>query len=531
MKNEILTSLIDKNTTQARRLVQYFQSKGFDGSSEKAYSLIITCLNIIYKKEHTDEDFKLIITDGIFDDGVDAVVFAKESLDLFDFKIEEGLGTNDLKNFRESIIRNFLKAKPKDFSICERLKKQIKQWHSSQNKRKVINLFIIRKKYPKKFGKQVDAMLQDIKNIANVNLTLLTLDEVISKLLEIDFLSEWNLSVNSATKMWPIDDRKEYSEIIVNVNVLDLLKLYQKHIDDNKDLFSSNVRIPHKNFKFQNGLLKTIQNETKKFFLFHNGITIIAKKIISESRQYKIIEPQVVNGAQTIGNLSSLYKNNPKDIHFKNAKVVCKLIQAVDQQLIDRICESSNTQKAVRVEDLRTNDLFQKELEIFIFNKSKGKYIYNRKGSLHDKKIMNIPYIKFFQWSYAAFYMQPAQAKNARKSIFENDIRGEYEKVQKLIKTNSNRIIELCDIGILVDKKIKSEKNKNKKSMLRHMDFHIIAGLYYLKSNSETDINEIFNILQKYYIEQMRKDKNLNENKIFTKSIETWNYLKNNITK
>ena len=251
---------------------------------------------------------------------------------------------------------------------------------------------------------------------------------------------------------------------------------------------------------------------------------VVCSKVGEDAKQYIIKRPQVVNGAQTIGSLYEEFKNNLTQQKLKDSKVLCKIIETTDQDLISHICETSNTQKAVALVDLRTNDLFQKELEHYF--KIKGKYHYNRKGDKAPKEYKNLPYANFYQWCHSAFNEKPAEAKNAKNLLFSLDEHGQYEDLNRKISFNINHLTRLCDIAFVVNEYIRSDTSKTEKGLMRIMSLHIIAGMYYINSDTKTDFKKIYSILYKSYKKQVKSDENLDANKVFTKSEIAWNDLK-----
>ncbi len=534
MNKEILNSLNVFNNEQSKRLIAFF--KKIHGKCDgRQYPQIITCLNAVYKKEHTDKELEGIITDGDGDGGfADAIVFQKDSFDIFDFKESSNLGLRDIQKFRERLNALIFPPSPEEFvydgTDCFRIKKHLEKIHSPKNKRSKCNIFIIREKFST-FSEPINKEITKIKNNPGVEIFFIDNEKIVNLLLEQDFLKKWlikksNIDILSNKKV--LNSVNEYEFLILKISLSDLLKLYKDHIDRKKDLFGQNIRLPKRAEKFSSGISKTVREKTENFFLFHNGITITANGISANATCFITSEPQVVNGAQTLGNLYEKYNHDLNNKQLKKAKVLCKIIKA-DQDLTDLICETSNTQKAVKVEDLRTNDSFQKKLEIYIKSESKGKYKYERKGGKTEKNIVSIKYVKFFQWTYSALLFEPAKAKNAKQRLFEKDDRGEYEKIKTTITENLSKIIFLCDVGIFVENRIKEEKEKDKKGFLRNIDLHIIAGLFLLKSLEIKDFNNIYKLLKNYSNETIKKDKNLNNNKIFTKSIGAWKYLESKL--
>lgn len=503
----------------------------------RQYSQIITYLNALYKKEHSNRELASMITDGSEDAGLaDAFVFCKDSVDIFDIKEEKNLKLNEVKQLRDR-LKEYIFIKPdfKKFKNIRLVAPHIKKFHSPANKRRSINVYIIRSEYTRHNyeDKNINNILKEIEGFPGVKVSRITNNTIVNLILEHNFIQSWQ--INKTVSM-PLREEKmalikdEYEYIIVMLPIKEVLTIYHRHIMEGKDFFSQNIRLPKKIVKFRVGISETIKKNVDNFFIFHNGITITAKKIASDARSYYVYEPQVVNGAQTIGNLYSEYKNDLSNNDLKKASIICKIVKA-DQDLSDKICETSNTQKAVKIEQLRVNDSFQKKMEIYLHSESGGQYEYIRKEKKKFAKSRAIKYTQFFQWSYSVFLNKPAAAKNAKSLIFEKDKRGEYEKIKFEIEKNIDNILLLCKIGVFVEDEIKKEKDGSKKSFLRSANLHLISGLFNKKTSDKKMFDLIYKILNNYSEQEIKKDKNLNLNKIFTKKDSTWKFLRNELSK
>lgn len=534
MNESILKSLNNRNLSQAQRLISYFKSI-YPTCDGREYPQIITCLNAIYGRDFSDNDLKEMITDGDGDGGLaDAIVFQKTSYDIFDFKAGSNLGLREIQQLGERLAC-LVFSKPDSETLsgtdCARIKKQLEKIHSPKNKREKCNIYIVRKSFVP-LTAAIKNEIEKIKRNSGVEVHFLDNEKIVGFLLQQDLLENWIISKSKIELLAEggASEAKGYDFLILEISLTDLLKLYKKHLDEGKDLFGQNIRLPQKAEKFSNGISKTVEENAGIFFLFHNGITITANKISANASCFMVSEPQVVNGAQTLCNLYGKYSLNLTDPKLKKAKVLCKIIRA-DQDLTDLICETSNTQKKVNVEDLRTNDSFQKKLEIYIKSESKGKYSYERKGGKAQEKAVAIKYVRFFQWAYSAFLLDPANAKNAKQRLFEEGDRGEYAGIKEMITEKLSKIIFLCDVGIFVEDQIKKEQGKDKKGFLRNINLHIVAGLFLLDSIEVKDFEKIYKLLKQFSDEKIKGNQSLNNNKLFTKSNEAWEHLRTKLGK
>ncbi|AOU99331.1 hypothetical protein BI364_16590 [Acidihalobacter yilgarnensis] len=168
---------------------------------------------------------------------------------------------------------------------------------------------------------------------------------------------------------------------------LNLLKM--SGISDGS-LFEQNVRLALGNTKVNKGLRKSIKNkeEHKNFPLYHNGINVLCREIVSETEQRIDIEDYVVvNGAQS---LTSLMAEKPKITD--DLKILVKLIETKgDAALSQRITTNSNNQNAIKARDLKSNHNIQQRLKAEVSTVSKDTIAYEiKQGETHGgKEVIN----------------------------------------------------------------------------------------------------------------------------------------------
>lgn len=126
-----------------------------------------------------------------------------------------------------------------------------------------------------------------------------------------------------------------------------LKDLFDKYGDD---LFSANYR----NFlgiskrgrkKINSGIKNTADTAPKDFWAFNNGITILTTKFFpnpDNPNQTMLRGISIINGAQTTGSISH---SNPYTI--EDVKVLCRVIESTNPDVIKSIIEFNNTQNAI----------------------------------------------------------------------------------------------------------------------------------------------------------------------------------------
>ena len=105
------------------------------------------------------------------------------------------------------------------------------------------------------------------------------------------------------------------------------------------------------------------------FFFNHNGITMFAQKLEREDGRYKITEPRILNGAQTITSFNKFlqkFSDHPKlksnrDL-LEQIEVSCRIITDASDEFVISVTVNNNRQNPVKPWALRANDMIQLQL-------------------------------------------------------------------------------------------------------------------------------------------------------------------------
>lgn len=149
---------------------------------------------------------------------------------------------------------------------------------------------------------------------------------------------------------------------------------------------------------------------------------------------------QIINGAQTTYALYEAYKDGKlKD----DVEVLIKAIETDNKDFIENVTLYTNSQNAIRLRDLCSNDEIQRKIQKILLDSYK--YFYERKRGEFDslyptieekRKLMGDNYkVKVIcnenaaQSFLAMFLDKPAQAKNEKGRIFMKDKAGFYDEI------------------------------------------------------------------------------------------------------
>jgi len=147
----------------------------------------------------------------------------------------------------------------------------------------------------------------------------------------------------------------------------------------NGELFAYNVRQWLRKTKVNDDIAASIkdQSEHKFFPAFHNGVTVLCKKLESSKDKVKISGYAVVNGCQS---LSGLHENKAKI--SSDLRILTKFIQTPPTgPLAAKITDHTNNQNGTTARDLQSNNLIQTRLQSEI--NSAGEFCYRIKRGEH----------------------------------------------------------------------------------------------------------------------------------------------------
>ncbi|MEZ7550126.1 AIPR family protein [Streptococcus sp. 20925_1_22] len=223
------------------------------------------------------------------------------------------------------------------------------------------------------------------------------------------------------------------------------------------NLLFDNVREYLGNNKINKKIIKTLSEEPSNFFLYNNGVTIVAEEIsskpnaIDESTELILKNYQIVNGGQT---LRSIFKykteNKVEDIisNLVRASVIVRLlVTSKNLELTNKISEYTNSQNPIKEIDLRSVDKIQLAIEQRLDQEG---IRYDRKrgsGKEFSKKYdYTISMEKLGQVLFA-YEGRPESAANSKAVIFSNYYDRIFNEDSKLFEKIIEQIRLYSEIG------------------------------------------------------------------------------------
>jgi len=183
-------------------------------------------------------------------------------------------------------------------------------------------------------------------------------------------------------------------------------------------------------------------DESKLFWYYNNGVTIVCKKfhIAGNEKVVSLDGMQIINGAQTT---YSLFEASNKNKLNEDVKVLLKVVESTEEEFIDNVTLFTNSQNPVNLRDLCSKDTIQTRIQTALLGARK--YFYERKrgefnalyptpemkkgilGPDWKDKIINNE--RAAQAILSFSLDKPAQAKSSKKRIFVKGADGFYDEI------------------------------------------------------------------------------------------------------
>jgi len=298
------------------------------------------------------------------------------------------------------------------------------------------------------------------------------------------------------------------------VNVNQLIRLVDRY--SNNELFEKNVRLFLGTGKDVNRrIIDTITgNQSAWFGFMNNGVSITADSIVVDlppSKQkvkMRLKGMQIINGCQTVNALyHAKYSPDLKDRFQGNSNVLVRIyqIEPANKTFLDALIIATNSQNAIRPEDLLSNDNIQKVLQQVYHDYGIG---YERKegemlpsnGMTFSKEQAAMAYLgvfkgvasklrnslsrrEFFRQGdeyYKAFNLSGEDGEDSAGPLPDGFEPNEESNLRALQILTARCLEQSCRLGIA------AIQDKQKRGSLRKGAFYL-GRIVYLKQQSEID--------------------------------------------
>lgn len=494
---------------------QILKTKIQNYASEKMISEDEAFMNMINELfiDKDDEDIQDNIVDGSQDKQIDIIQIDKYPEDdaliirIIQVKKERGFSSDQMIKIRNGVDWIFKKGindlyELKNTSLVSKIKEVRDALEEYNFNNTTVEVYYVTVGSLDDI-RQGDEILQEKKTLednyngvfSDFSVKLLGAKEILNlfeekanKIKKINCKINIEYDVNSASII------ETYSNGIQNaicyVKASELAKVLSENIND---IFDMNVR----KYLLLKGKVNsqiydscTDDKESKIFSALNNGITIICDRFsinkIPGNASISFENMQIINGCQTSVTLYTAYKNNElKD----DTKVLLKVHQTEDKELVEKIIVATNNQNPINPRDLKANTSVQKEMQNYfytVFN-----LFYQRKRNDftdiegHEVKKSNIiSNEKVGQAALAALLSLPHKALGSKSSVFTTEH-------DNIFKKDFLRIVLSYAIHSTIEKFKKSYKTdmQVESEIVKYGTYHITYLVYKMICKNVEKIN------------------------------------------
>lgn len=157
-------------------------------------------------------------------------------------------------------------------------------------------------------------------------------------------------------------------------------------IDENdniRSIFDDNVRdFQGAENPVNSKISSTLESEnSERFVVFNNGVTVVANSLKTSGNKFIISDFQIVNGCQT----SNVLYQNRNNKNIQSLYVPFRLIVTDDDSVKSQVTLATNSQTAIKTEQLAVLSDFQRNLELYYAaTEGDGKLYYERRAKQYS---------------------------------------------------------------------------------------------------------------------------------------------------
>ncbi|WP_448943130.1 AIPR family protein [Klebsiella oxytoca] len=399
----------------------------------------------------TDTEYNAHLTGRRYDDhGIDAFFIDEENkeIKLFNFKFRENFKSEQKQSFNEAFVStklvncimndstNGLEGKLREY-VCS-----INEMLNGNDVWKLSLYMISNEAVP--IGHDESA-IQQLRNFYEMEVVSVCLPHITSMMsirpapinaeliIDNDALMSYSESTISTSKSY-----------VIRLNAADVIRMTCRNVDlrldhncENIDelaeqkidfgVLFDNVRGLVQRSRYNAAIAKTLREEPGKFFMYNNGLTVVAEDIkahpVNGNRKVRISLSgiQVLNGGQTLRTLHDFNASDKSYIseYLSKSEILVRIFNASSSETANKIAEYTNSQNSISSVDLKSLSTLQIQLEQLL---DEHGIIYSRKNGdtgMDDKKEYRYK-ISMEQFGQILFALQgfPEKSSNQKQHIF-----------------------------------------------------------------------------------------------------------------
>ena len=250
----------------------------------------------------------------------------------------------------------------------------------------------------------------------------------------------------------------------------------------NNNVFEDNIRLFLGNTDINSNIQNTATTKDSDFYLYNNGITIINSEYKNNTNDYIFYSVRIINGCQTINSLFEIYRYADDTQVIKNIILPVKLIEAIDEDEIELIATSANSQNQIDTYQLLSNREFFKFLEDY-FHKNiidnKPIFYKRRIGQIDEKNYINVDLLIIMRALMSSIFHIPHRASG----YFDSTMNKYLENLKGINQESYCKLIYHATYLFVFVQDFLNTNKKDKIHLLKHHITFIIFKVVTLDTN------------------------------------------------
>lgn len=468
----------------------------------------------------TDTEYNAYLTGERYDDnGIDAFFIDEENkeIKLFNFKFRERFKSDQKQSYNEAFISTKLVnciMNDSTIGLDGKLREYVQSVNEMLNGNDVWKLSLYMVSNEAVPIEHDESAIQQLKNFYDMEVISVCLPKITSMMsirpapinaeliIDNDALMSYSESSISTSKSY-----------VIRLNTADVIRMTCRNADlrldhncENIDQLSEekidfsvlfdNVRGLVQRSRYNAAIAKTLREEPGKFFMYNNGLTIVADDIkahpVNGNRKVRISLTgiQVLNGGQTLRTLHDFNAADKSHIteFLSKSEILVRIFNASSNETANKIAEYTNSQNSISSVDLKSLSTLQIQLEQLL---DAHDIIYSRKNGdtgMDDKKEYRYK-ISMEQFGQILFALQgsPEKSSNQKQHIFGKY----YDDIFNEENFNFSHAPEITERYFDIKKTYASSSNEVQKTEQK-----IFYILYIHQVRSDLSYEQCINILE-----------------------------------
>ncbi|AYW90839.1 AIPR family protein [Yersinia pseudotuberculosis] len=399
----------------------------------------------------TDTEYNAYLTGNRYDDnGIDAFFIDEENkeIKLFNFKFREKFKSDQKQSYNEAFVSTKLVnciMNDSTVGLDGKLRSYVHSVNEMLNGNDVWKLSLYMVSNEAVPIEHDESAIQQLKSFYDMEVISVCLPHIASMMsirpapinaeliIDNDALMSYSESSISTSKSY-----------VIRLNTADVIRMTCRNADlrldhncENIDQLAEekidfgvlfdNVRGLVQRSRYNAAIAKTLREEPGKFFMYNNGLTIVADDIkahpVNGNRKVRIslTGVQVLNGGQTLRTLHDFNAADKSHIteFLSKSEILVRIFNASSSETANKIAEYTNSQNSISSVDLKSLSTLQIQLEQLL---DAHDIIYSRKNGdtgMDDKKEYRYK-ISMEQFGQILFALQgyPEKSSNQKQHIF-----------------------------------------------------------------------------------------------------------------